>query len=80
MHQSECVALSAPIFVPQAEEGLEKAYEILLKEVDLRGASLKGANLRGQNLATAGLTGSTADSNTIWPEGFGPEAAGGIIE
>jgi uncharacterized protein YjbI with pentapeptide repeats len=76
------LSLDLQMFDPELfdEEGLEKAYEILLKEVDLRGASLKGANLRGQNLATAGLTGSTADSNTVWPEGFDPVAAGVIFE
>ena len=62
------------------EEGLEKAYETLLKEVDLRGTSLRGANLRGQNLSTGRLLGATADSNTIWPEGFDPEAAGVIFD
>jgi uncharacterized protein YjbI with pentapeptide repeats len=62
------------------EEGVEKTYETLLKEVDLRGTSLQGTNLRGQNLSTARLTGATADSNTTWPKGFDPKAAGVIFE
>ncbi len=46
---------------------------------NLEGANLSGTNLRGQNLSTARLTGATADSNTTWPKGFDPKAAGVIF-
>jgi uncharacterized protein YjbI with pentapeptide repeats len=62
------------------EEGLEKAYETLLKEVDLSGASLKGTNLREQNLSTARLIGAKANEDTTWPDGFDPVAAGVIFD
>jgi hypothetical protein len=32
------------------------------------------------DLYSANLTGTTADEDTIWPEGFDPEAAGVIFE
>jgi uncharacterized protein YjbI with pentapeptide repeats len=45
----------------------------------LRGADFAGANLAGANLAGANLTSVRADGLSIWPEGFGPTAAGVIF-
>ena len=47
---------------------------------NLTGAELKEADLPRKNLIRAGLTGAFADEDTIWPEGFDPEAAGAIFE
>ena len=38
--------------------------------------SLYGANLAGADLSGTDLRGAVADEDTIWPEGFDPEAAG----
>ena len=39
-----------------------------------------GADLNVANLTGATLSGVRADSNTIWPEGFEPVAAGVTFE
>ena len=51
-----------------------------LAGANLTGADLRGANLKGANLRGANLRGAFADEDTIWPEGFDPEAAGVIFE
>ena len=56
-------------------------YVRALTGADLRGAKHSGANLTGANLSGANLTGADlggakANQDTIWPEGFDPEAAG----
>ncbi|WP_164019885.1 NACHT domain-containing protein [Pyxidicoccus trucidator] len=45
---------------------------------DLAGASLTGANLTGAVLERALLRGAFYDSNTQWPDGFDPDAAGAL--
>ena len=40
------------------------------------GAYLSGATLTGATLTGADLGGAKANQDTIWPEGFDPEAAG----
>ncbi|SVA95009.1 uncharacterized protein METZ01_LOCUS147863 [marine metagenome] len=50
-----------------------------LKEADLPRKNLTRANLSRANRIRAGLTGAFADEDTIWPEGFDPEAAGVIF-
>jgi len=52
-----------------------------LQGVNLTGAYLSRANLtmaflKGANLEGANLVGAKANEDTIWPEGFDPEAAG----
>jgi hypothetical protein len=55
------------------------------------GANLVSVNLRGAisameeianevDLQEADLTGATADTDTVWPEGFDPVVAGVIFE
>jgi hypothetical protein len=58
---------------------LRRAY---LAEADLAGADLTEANLLWARLrgAKADEEGAKADEDTIWPEGFDPEAAGVIFE
>ena len=51
-----------------------------LTRADLTRANLRGANLKGANLRGANLKGAVADTDTQWPEGFGPVAAGVILE
>ncbi len=51
-----------------------------LTRADLARANLRGANLTRTNLRGANLKGAVADTDTQWPEGFGPVAAGVIIE
>ena len=43
-------------------------------------ANLKGTDLTGADLSGAVLKGTSADEDTIWSEGFDPEAAGVIVE
>ena len=43
------------------------------------GALFAGADLRATNLAEANLREALADSETIWPDGFVPEAHGVIM-
>ena len=43
---------------------------------DLRGANLRGANLGDANLWGANLRDAKANSHTVWPDGFDPQAAG----
>ena len=51
---------------------------------DCEGANLSGANLEGANLWWADLTGADLTNaladETIWPEGFDPQAAGVVFE
>ena len=49
-----------------------------LCEADLIGANLRGANLHGAGLRGAKLGGARYNDETIWPDGFDPEAAGAI--
>ena len=51
-----------------------------LTRADLTGANLRGANLTGATLRGANLKGAVADTDTQWPEGFNPVAAGVIFE
>jgi uncharacterized protein YjbI with pentapeptide repeats len=55
------------------------------------GVNLRGANLRGAifameeienevDLQGADLTGATANTDTVWPAGFDPVAAGVIFD
>jgi uncharacterized protein YjbI with pentapeptide repeats len=53
----------------------------VLSGAKLRGANLRGADLRGTDLtAGADLHGARYDSQTQWPDGFEPEAAGAILD
>ena len=47
---------------------------------DLRGANFEEAKLGGADLSGANLAGARADKDTVWPEGFDPEAAGVTFE
>ena len=47
-----------------------------LRDAKLNMARLSGANLSGADLSGTDLRGAVADEDTIWPEGFDPEAAG----
>lgn len=49
-----------------------------LRDADLRGAYLQNANLQGTTLRGAKLEAVSYDTDTIWPEGFDPEAAGAV--
>jgi uncharacterized protein YjbI with pentapeptide repeats len=51
-----------------------------LADANLIEVNLSGANLSGANLSRAYLEGAKADVDTVWPEGFDPEAAGVIFE
>jgi uncharacterized protein YjbI with pentapeptide repeats len=60
-----------------------------LASVDLRhaivagarlGADLGGLDLSQTDVAGADLRGATADSQTVWPHGFNPAAAGVVME
>ena len=51
-----------------------------LTRADLARANLRGANLTRTNLRGANLKGAVADEETVWPEGFGPVAAGVTFE
>jgi hypothetical protein len=53
---------------------------VRLTRADLTRANLRGANLKGANLRGANLKGAFADTDTQWPEGFDPKAAGVIFE
>jgi len=48
-------------------------------DVDFTGADLSGANLFGTDHSTWVFTGAKADTSTIWPDGFNPEAAGVVF-
>ena len=50
-----------------------------LRHADLSDANLTRANFMDANLAGANLAGATANENTIWPDGFDPEAAGVVF-
>ncbi len=50
-----------------------------LTRADLARANLRGANLTRTNLRGANLKGAVADTDTQWPEGFDPVAAGAIV-
>ena len=52
---------------------LEEAY---LREANLAGANLEGADLRGANLKGTKLQRARYSSNTVFPEGFDPDAQG----
>ena len=56
----------------EPEANLEGAN---LAGAELEEASLRGANLQGAYLTRANLTRAKADVDTVWPEGFDPEAA-----
>ncbi len=47
-----------------------------LQSANLHGANLQSANLQSANLQSANLQVATYDSNTRWPDGFDPQAAG----
>ena len=46
------------------------------KSLCLAGTTLRGASLYEANLSGADLGGACYNANTLWPEGFDPEAAG----
>ena len=55
-----------------------------LSGADLRGANMTGADLRKANLSNANLNGADLrraeyNSETKWPEGFDPVAAGAVL-
>ena len=50
-----------------------------LHRTDLSEADLQGANLSGANLSEADLREARYDSDTKFPEGFDPEAAGMVL-
>ncbi len=50
-----------------------------LSYANLREANLLGANLREANLTGAYLGGALYNSETIWPKGFDPKAAGAVF-
>ncbi len=55
-----------------------------LHGANLRGANLRGADLRGADLKMANLSGATLkrakyNTNTQWPGGFDPAAAGAVL-
>jgi uncharacterized protein YjbI with pentapeptide repeats len=49
-----------------------------LSKADLSGADLRKADLHKANLCGANLSGAVYDKETIWPDGFDPQAAGAI--
>ena len=49
------------------------------KPLCLAGATLRGASLYEANLSGADLCGACYNANTLWPEGFDPEAAGAVL-
>ena len=68
--------------------------DAILRDANLRGATLQNSNLRGANLTRAylrnaklqganlrdaDLKGASYDADTIWPEGFDPQAAGAVL-
>ena len=50
----------------------------LLQQANFQGAALFRANFSEANITDAKFKGAFYDSNTIWPEGFDPVAAGAI--
>ena len=50
-----------------------------LKWANLKWANLRQADLRGAKLMGADLTGARYDTDTKWPEGFDPVAAGAVL-
>ena len=56
---------------------LDQAY---FGAASLLEADLTGARLTGEKLEHADLWEARADRDTVWPEGFDPEAAGVIFE
>jgi uncharacterized protein YjbI with pentapeptide repeats len=54
-------------------------HEAYLKEANLSEAKLNEANLTKADLSGATLTGATYDTDTQWPPGFDPIAAGAIL-
>jgi uncharacterized protein YjbI with pentapeptide repeats len=75
-----------PSSVLSGEGNGEKAN---LQNAELYGADLANANLKGVNLAGANLRrallwgtnleGATYNSETIWPDGYKPQAAGAVL-
>ena len=51
-----------------------------LNEANLYEADLSGADLGRALLSGVNLIGARANKNTVWPEGFDPEAVGVIFE
>jgi uncharacterized protein YjbI with pentapeptide repeats len=54
-------------------------YRANLARTILRGANLRSANLRSANLSGANLRGARYNAETIWPDGFDPEASGAVL-
>jgi len=50
-----------------------------MRKADLRGANLTNAKLDSADLRNAILTKTKFNSNTVWPDGFDPVAAGAIF-
>ncbi len=50
-----------------------------LSFAELRQANLKGPDLSGADLSTTAVAGAFYDDNTIWPDGFDPQAAGALL-
>ena len=55
-------------------------YGADLNEANLYEANLSGADLGRALLSGVNLIGARANKNTVWPEGFDPEAAGVTFE
>lgn len=53
-----------------------RAHGALFVRADLRSADLRGCDLGGADLRHARLDGALASNLTIWPDGFGIDAAG----
>ena len=70
-------AVKANGYTIEPGANLSEAY---LLSANLSGAGLSEANLGGANLTGANLQLATADTRTLWPEGFDPVAAGVTFE
>lgn len=58
---------------------IRSGIPLYLVGANLSGANLISANLRTANLESVLLEGAWCDHNTIWPEGFEPEAWGAVL-
>ncbi len=62
--------------LPSAQLPSANLQSANLQAANLQSANLHGANLQSANLQSANLQVATYDSNTRWPDGFDPQAAG----
>ena len=59
--------------------GCEIKPEAQCSGADLHGANLTDADLNDASLGNADLSGARYDTDTKWPEGLDPEAAGVVV-